>query len=228
MDKQKNILIETIEAALEEEKQSAWKRWMKVFGVATTITGLVFSIFYFLWPRSVATSLFIMISFFWVVLVTGFSLYFYPQPRLEVRSYFSYWGWAKILIAMSIITMLEVLLCPELASLSGLPNPLSSISDKVTHIFMDAGGMKLCMFLCGVIFSGAGTLVSLIFVRKSIRGINFKEVFKILGIVLLGQTPVLALQAFNAGSQIYLLYWLTGSIIAVLSITLLLRLRVKT
>ncbi len=202
--------------ALEEEKKPKGFRFLKAFLAASLVTFIVMTLLHWTWG-GIFTHVRLGIAFaIWALLAIGFILYFWPQPRLIVRGYWSQFVWAKLLIGMTIITSLQLVICPEFASMtfqSQTPFPFFS---RITDFYMSFGGMTICMFLCGLTFSGAGALLAFSVIRKALSFSRWRAVFTAAGLAMVGQLPVIGLQVWDSGARHYLPFWLGGSLLAII------------
>jgi hypothetical protein len=151
--------------------------------------------------------------FIWFALVAGFALYFIPQPRLSVRGYWSLWVYAKLLILMTITTVLQLILCPHFALVHFSNENPFRFFESVTAEYMRWGGMSGCMFLCGLTFSSLGALVAFSFMGRHFSFSRPQRLLAAVGIGLLAQLPIMVLQLSSPAGQPYFLFWLLGSAI---------------
>ncbi|MBN8555451.1 MAG: hypothetical protein J0L93_08405 [Deltaproteobacteria bacterium] len=216
-------LMSAIRGALEEEKVPQWKWKLKSFVIASLLAGCILTFLHWIWPDAVTHQILTATSCVWLLLLIALSLYFKPQPRLEVRGFWSTWTWGRLLMGMTLISLLQIAVCPDLAALSNLPNYLSSLTEPMTQTFMNWGGMSLCMFFCGLIFSGLAAGLVFLTVREAIAYAPKKYFLGIFAVMLLGQSPVILLQTMDAHARLHLPYWLMGSLTALLTILFLFR-----
>ncbi len=220
-DKISKNLQSAIMKALEEEKKSRWGLILKTFLCASILALVILSLLHLIWV-DFFSHLNIAVAFLiWGLLVFGFALYFYPQPRLQLEGYWSPWVFAKLLIGMTIITVIQLAICPEFA-LMGIKSPFS-IFEKVTNFYMSFGGMQACMFLCGLTFSFLGAAVAFSVIRKTFMNSRWNSLFSAMGVALLGQLPVIVLQLINEHSRSYFIFWLSGSALALGSVAVFLK-----
>ena len=202
--------------ALDEEQKPKGFRYLKTFLAASIVTFVIMGLLHWTWGEIFThVRLGIALSL-WTLLATGFALYFWPQPRLIVRGYWSRFAFAKLLIGMTIITSLQLVICPEFASMTFQSQTPFPIFSRITDFYMSFGGMTVCMFLCGLTFSGAGALLAFSAVRKALSFSRWSAVFAAMGLAILGQLPVIGLQLWDEAARRYLPFWFLGSFIAIL------------
>ncbi len=202
--------------ALDEEQRPKGFRYLKTFLAASIVTFVVMALLHWTWGE-IFTHIRLGIALsLWILLATGFALYFWPQPRLMVRGYWSQFAFAKLLIGMTIITSLQLVICPEFASMTFQSQTPFPIFSRITDFYMSFGGMTICMFLCGLTFSGAGALLAFCVVRKALVFSRWSAVFAAAGLAVLGQLPVIGLQLWDESARRYLPFWFLGSLIAIL------------
>lgn len=202
-------VVKAIQGALAEEKRPRSERLVKV-GLATVVSTLILTLpiaFLFReqlgWVWKAAGAMWALC--FWV----GFSLYFHPQPRLIVPGYWSPFIFAKILIGMTLLTGIQILLCPSFVFLGSSAgwNPFLNI----TEWFMAQGGMSACMFACGFIFSSLGGVITFMTVRKILFRSAPRDFIKAVGLAFLTQVPLVGVQIADEGLRPFAVFWGLGS-----------------
>lgn len=207
-DRLKNSII----GALNEERKPQSIRYLKTFSFAVALSFGLAAILWGIWPSNF-NSVIVAVSFsLFILFSAGFVLYFYPQPRILVPGFWMPWMWGRLLILMGIISTVELILCPDLAGIFGIESLFPWLA-QITHIFMNLGGMKICMLACGILFSGIASLLVLFSLRKVLSQSRMKWILAAAFFVFVGQTPVIVCQAMNQTE--YLGFWMVGSFIAI-------------
>ncbi len=207
-------LVGAIQGALEEEKQPKRRRLIKV-AVATALSTTILTLPIALvfrdqmgWVWQLAMGIWALC--FWA----GFSLYYRPQPRLTVPGYWSPQIFAKILIGMTLLTGVQILLCPSFVFLD---SPLGwAPFAPITEWFMAWGGMSACMFSCGLLFSSLGAWTTFLAVRKVLSRSSTGDLVRAAGLAFLTQIPVIAVQVVDENLRPFAVYWGIGSAIGLL------------
>ncbi len=213
--------LNAITKAIAEEKVPLSKRLLKIIAYTVALSGMLFIFAFLAFNRKLSASWAVAFCGWFVILFGGFFLYFKPQPRLVISGDFSPWIVAKILISMTVATVLEIAICPSfvVADLDLAWNPFKSVSEA----FMSWGGMAGCMFLCGLIFVGLGSSIAFLFVAKNLSGSSRKNFIGAMGIALLTQLPILGIQLFDASLRMFIVHWICGGLIGMIFMGLLIR-----
>src|ERR1035437_3299936 len=143
MDINEDLVLSAIQGALREEKTPIAKRLVKAMLAALASLAL-FGVPYLFSYRDQLNSIWIIAFVLWsIYFFVGFSLFFYPQPRLMVRGVWSPFVVAKLLLISTVSTFLQIILCPSFVFLDSPLNwnPLTPITEQLMHY----GGMNLCM-----------------------------------------------------------------------------------
>ena len=201
-------VINAIHGALKEEKVPASRRFLKVV-LCTILTTALLGVPFFLIFKTQLSWIFEIALGIWILcLGFGFSLYFYPQPRLVVPGVWSPMIFARLLIASTLATLVQILLCPSFVFLESPIdwNPL----EPVTQRLMSMGGMGFCMFFCGFVFSVLSGVVGLSSTWKVLSGSSAKSLALAAGILLLSQFPVLFVQIASSELRAFAPFWMLG------------------
>lgn len=218
-------LVGAIQGALAEEKKPRSSRILKT-GIATLLSTALLTVPIALLFREQLGWVWQLAAVAWALcFLVGFSLYFHPQPRITVPGYWSPLIFARILIVMTLLTGLQILLCPSFVFLDSSTGwaPFAPI----TEMFMAWGGMKACMFSCGLMFSSLGALVTFISVRKVLSRSIARDLIRAAGLAFLTQAPVIAVQLFDERLRPFALYWALGSGLGLLAIVFFVRFGVR-
>lgn len=216
-------LKSSIMNALEEEKKTRFQIYTRSVLKATLIAAITGGLLYCFWSASFSKEWLGAFFLIWLLLIVGFSLYEYPQPRLAVRGYWSLWVFAKLLIAMTLISAVQLVICPHFAFMGANSSNPFAIFGSVTEKYMQWGGMNGCMFLCGFTFSLIGSALGFSLVRRHFSFSQKRDLGMVLFIALLSESPIIILQLQNSHSREMLLFWLGGSFIAFALTTFLLK-----
>jgi hypothetical protein len=218
-------LVGAIQQALEEEKRSRSQRYLKSTLMAAFFTAALTLPIALLF-REQMNWVWKVAGMFWgLCFLTGFSLYFHPQPKLSVPGYWSPWIFAKILIGMTLLTGFEIILCPSFVFL-GSENSWSPFL-PVTEWFMSWGGMKGCMFSCGLIFSGLGGLFTFATVRKVLSGSSRVAIARAIGFAYVTQFPLLLVQIADEDLRNFVGFWFLGGLLGLSLVVFLLKLTTR-
>jgi hypothetical protein len=220
--KMSDALQSAIVKSLEAEKVSPYKRMFKVVLTASLVLVVLACLLGFFFQESFSPAWGIACLFSWALLLIGFYLYFYPQPRIAVRGFWSKWVIAKVLVAMTVISALELIICPHFAFVH-MDTPGLGLFEGITSQYMAVGGMAGCMFLCGLTFSGIAALFSFLFISKTLSGSNLKAFLPIAGIALIAQLPIMILQLSEHHLRAYFIFWLIGSAAGILIVAFLIQ-----
>jgi hypothetical protein len=206
-------LKSAILAALKEEQNPRSAIALKSLGLGILLSTIFVCAFFCVWHAIsviAAVGLSLLILF-----VAGFSLQFFPQPRIEVAGYWSPWTMGRALVWMAALSALQLLICPDLAGVLEVPSAgLSSF----THVFMQWGGMQTCMMMCGVLFSGMSSAIVFYSLRRVAIRSRLKSICAVAAVVFLGQAPVIICQIFH---HVDLLgYWAAGSMVSIGAVAL--------
>jgi hypothetical protein len=163
--------------ALKEEKKSPIPRAGKTFLYASILSIVVLSLLHWCMGEVVTHSFLIVACLIWILILLSFWIHFLPQPRIMVRGYWTPVAIARLLLVMTLITILQIIICPELAALTSTDGLQLPIFSKITDFYMGFGGMKVCMFLCGLTFSGASALVAFSTVKRVLSNTSSKGLF---------------------------------------------------
>ncbi len=159
----------------------------------------------------------------WTTMAVGLTLVFWPQPRIQPRGYWGALAYGRLLVGMVIVTILQLIVCPEFASMAFHSSGPFSFVGQLTHFYMSFGGMKGCMFLCGLTFTGLGAFMIFRILDRAFLQTPAKKLPGILGLSLLGQSPVIVLQALDPQGRMTFVYWIAGSLLALIIIALMMR-----
>jgi len=204
-------LINAISGALKEEKKSRSLRLGRVLLLSTLTTLLLSCPLYFMFREELSLAWKLAMGFWWLCLTVGFYLYYLPQPRLEVPGYLSPWILAKILISMTVLTVIQILICPSFVFLE---TPFSwSPFESLTHLFMSWGGMQTCMFLCGLLMTVFGGVLSFLIVARTLKEGDSRNFTKVLAIAYLSQAPLLLVQILDGDLRPYVVFWIVGGLL---------------
>ncbi|MGE4107353.1 MAG: hypothetical protein AB7F66_09080 [Bacteriovoracia bacterium] len=208
-------VLHAIQGALREEKIPASRRWLKILLLSTTLT-IVFLIPLLIMTRNeLNRDLVIASILWWLCFILGFFLYFYPQPRLAVAGFWSKWVFAKVLIAMTFLTCLEILVCPSFVFLHSDALAWNAFA-PLTDLFMQWGGMRVCMFGCGFLFAGLGATLTFSFITKIISKSASRDLLRAGALALLSHIPIMTLQILDMNLRAFVPFWILGSIFGIL------------
>lgn len=214
-------VFNAIQNALTEEKKPVSMRCMKIVFGSFLLAILSIGPVFFLFSDQIDAGLWVAAGFWWLCLVLGLALYYYPQPRLVVPGLWSPWILAKIVVLTSVLTCFELLICPSFVFIH---TPLSwNIFEPLTTWFMATGGMRLCMFGCGFLFSSLTAFASFMMVSKTLKGSSWKGLFGVAALCLFAHLPIAFIQLWDEGLRPFVFYWILGSIIGILSIAMSIR-----
>lgn len=218
-------LVGAIQGALAEEKKPRSSRILKI-GIATLLSTTLLTVPIALLFREQLGWVWQLAALAWALcFLVGFSLYFYPQPRLSVPGYWSPSIFARILIVMTLLTGVQIVLCPSFVFLD---SPLGwAPFAPITERFMAWGGMSACMFSCGLIFSSLGAAVTSLAVRNVLSRSATKDLIRAAGLAFLTQAPVIGVQIFDENLRPFAIYWALGSGLGLLAIVFLVRFSAK-
>lgn len=218
-------LVSAIQGALEEERKPRAVRFLKI-GIATMLSTALLTVPVAFLFREQFSWVWQLAAVAWALcFLVGFSLYFYPQPRLSVPGYWSPSIFARILIVMTLLTGVQILLCPSFVFLD---SPLGwTPFAPITERFMAWGGMNACMFSCGLIFSSLGALVTFLTVRNVLSRSAARDLIRAAGLAFLTQAPVIGVQVFDESLRPFAIYWALGSGLGLLAIVFLVRFSAK-
>ncbi len=143
--------LDAIKTALQEEKTPFIIRLAKIALCTFALSAVIWLPFLFHFKTQMNWIWMIAFALWTLCIAFGFSLYFYPQPRLVIAGLWTPMIFARLLIVAAILTMVEILICPSFVFLDSpvFWNPLESITESL----MNRGGMELCMSFCGFLFS---------------------------------------------------------------------------
>ena len=201
-------IINAIHGALEEEKVPRPRRLLKVFGASLLSLILLSLPLLLLFRKEVNVAWCLALFSWWVLFSIGFYLHYSPQPRLVVPGYWSPFIFARLLIVSSILTAVEIILCPSFVFLES-PLPWSPF-EGITHWSMNWGGMNACMFVCGFLFASMGGLASFAVVGRVLGGTRLKALLQPLVLLFSTQAPVLIIQASDTSLRMFLPFWIVG------------------
>lgn len=207
-DSIKNAILKS----LEEEKKPYTTRFIKIF-ILTLLATLFFTLcIYKSWEQEFNTLWLIVCILFGVLMFIAFTLYFRPQPRLSVRGYWAPWVFAKLLLMMTLVTGLQLVICPHFIFGHHHGSNPFAIFHHVTDFYMSVtGSMKGCMFLCGITFSGLSSFLAFWTITRNLTFSRFRHLCVVIGISALSLLPVLFLQLSNDHTRSLLPYWLLGN-----------------
>jgi hypothetical protein len=190
--------------SLEEERQSRLPLVARsvIFGFAL---GLFLS-----WMCGELSSVVMVLSLS-LPLSISFALFLWPQPRLAPRGYATWASLGKLGLATTLVSGLQILLCPEMTSGGLRHGPLPGVL-HFTHILHSWAGMNVCMFMCGFIFSGIAASVGLSVFSRALS----QSPLRILALALLftsiAQTPAIAFQLASGVELSAQLFWIFGTL----------------
>lgn len=132
--------------------------------------------------------------------------------RVEVPGYWTPLARLKTLVAMSSLTLIQLVTCPHLTFLDMESKLSIPIFEHLMMFYMSFGSHRLCEFLCGVTFSlMAGVLALLILQRTtSVRGLPMAP---FLGLSALALLPLFCHQWLAGSFASHAGFWLLGSIV---------------
>jgi hypothetical protein len=204
-------LIGAIHQALREEKMPYGRRLAKVFLASVGCTLILAVPLLMVFRDQMGAAWLFAIGSWWICLFAGFYLHYIPQPRLAVTGFWSPWIFARVLMAMVVLTATEILICPSFVFLR---SPLRwSPFEGASQFFMDLGGMPLCMFACGFLFSGLGGVITFALIAKTVRGSSWVDILKATGVAYFTQLPVIGIQLVEPGLQRFVSYWIFGGLL---------------
>lgn len=215
-------LMNAIQKSLREEKEPAGKRILKITS-ATALCVFVLGIPFLASFNDQLSSAWVIAFTLWAILIfTGFTLHFRPEPRIMVRGVFSPFVVARLLLISSFTTVLQILVCPSFVFLvSPLDwNPLGPL----THILMVTGGMNLCMLFCGFLFSFLSGGLGVFSITKAVVGNDRATMLKVFCLLLVSQVPILMVQILTPDLRNFVAFWALGLFIGTALIFLLLSL----
>jgi hypothetical protein len=214
-------LVGAIHQALAEEKRPRSERYLKTVALALFFT-LALTLPIAVLFREQMNWVWKVAGVFWgLCFLTGFSLYFHPQPRLSVPGYWSPWIFARILIGMTVLTGLEIILCPSFVFLGSETSWAPFL--RVTEWFMSVGGMKACMFSCGLIFSGLGGLFTFATVRKVLSKSSNVDLIRAIGLAYVTQLPLLLVQLSEEELRSFVGFWFFGGLLGLCAVVSLIK-----
>lgn len=214
-------ILGAIQGALEEERRPLGLRIAKIL-LATVVSTLILVIPIALVFRDQMGWVWKAAAAVWAIcFLTGFSLYFHPQPRLSVPGYWSPWIFAKILIGMTLLTGLQILLCPSFVFLES-PLGISPFL-PITEWFMSWGGMTACMFSCGFLFSSLGGMFTFLTVKKVLSRTAYRDLLRAVGVAYFTQLPLIGIQVVDEGLRPFAVHWAMGSVIGLVAVGVLVR-----
>lgn len=208
-----------IAKAMEEEKNFGCRLWMKTAFIGAIVSILLSSLLYIFWAKVFSIVWISVCLLIWMLITAGFGMYYYPQVRLSVPTYWGLGTFARIFIAMIIATVFQLALCPHFAlfHLQDLAGP--HFLNNITSHYLHFGGMEGCSFLCGATFALLSAVCIFLATSKTLIYSNFHQLFLVLLFSLIAEMPVAILQISHDESRRYFLYWLIGNVLA-LSISL--------
>ncbi len=205
-------LHESIILALEEERKPRARLVLKASISSILLSASLAYALSLVWSSELQTIV-ITVGFSLLFLLSiGFLFYFMPQPRIKVPGFWMPWMWGKLLIGMSLLSVVQLMACPDLAGIIGAESYLPWLS-QLTHFFMHIGGMKTCMIMCGLLFSAISSTMAFFSLRKILSASRFKWILFAVAFSFLGQLPVIICQAMQGLESFP--YWITGSLLAI-------------
>lgn len=201
-------VLGAIQRALREEKQPPVKRIAKALVSTLACLALLGVPFFFSFKEQLNTAWIAVFGLWGIYFLVGFLLLFRPQPRLVLRGVWSPFIVARLLLVSTASTILQIILCPSFVFLTSPLewNPLTSVTDSL----MKTGGMNLCMFFCGFIFSIISGGLGLLSVATTASAKDTRSVFRVLSILFVSQVPILLVQVLSPDLREYSLHWLFG------------------
>lgn len=210
-------------AALDEEKHSRFSVLARALFFSTTISLGLFGLLSVLYDPDHKRSWIVAAVTIGSVLAAGLWAYFLPQPRIQVPGFWSRWVAARILILMTVLNAVQLVICPHFALVHlDLGGPLSFIS-KLPEFYMNLGGPTVCMFLCGVTFSGMTAILSFSAIQKTLMRSHAILILKAIGIAALSEIPILVIQFTHSRDFQATGFWLAGSVLGISIAALILR-----
>ena len=115
---------------------------------------------------------------------------------------------ARIFLISTLLTIFQIIICPSFVFLeSPIPwNPLLPLTEEL----MLAGGMKLCMGFCGLLFTVIAGGTGLYSVREINTRPGPRNFGIVLAILVVTQLPVLYLQWASPDLNPFAVYWMMG------------------
>lgn len=204
-------VLSAIQGALKEEKEPVSRRALKV-ALWTALCSAILGIPFFLSFRGQLTWIWGVAWGVWsLLLLGGFTLHFYPQPRLAVSGVWSPFIFARLVLVACLATLVQILICPSFVFLSSPLgwNPFFAL----TNALMRLGGMNLCMAFCGFLFTFVSALLGLGSVSRVLSGSRSKDTAMGLLLVLFCQAPVLIVQTLSEELRPFALAWAFGLLV---------------
>jgi hypothetical protein len=206
--KMQDQVLQAIQGALREERESCTKRAFKIFAstlIASVVCGLPFWISF---RAEMSWIWYTTLTLWSVYFLVGFTLYFRPQPRLVVSGLFSPFVIAKLFLVSTVATIAQILICPSFVFLTSSFewNPLLGL----TEFLMDRGGMNLCMGFCGFLFSAVSAGIGIRSIHRAARALTLKSGAIIFSVLLVSQGPVFFVQVFNEDLRPFVAFWVLG------------------
>ena len=208
--------------SLDREKISSPKRFIKAFIVSASVIFILGGSGVFLLDIPIIIAWVSCFAFLWVILLGALTVFFSPEPRLEIAGIWSRWTYAKLLIVMITLTIIEILICPNFVLLNSLASnsfdPL--VFQNLRGSFLSIGGMPACMFLCGLIFSGLGSLFGFLLISKTLQVVRVKSLIIAVLLSSVSQLPIAILQLSDDQLRGFTIYWFLGSIVGILGVAI--------
>ncbi len=214
-------ILNAISGALKEEKIPVRIRRIKTLAASLLCTGVLAAPLLLMFKENINTAWIIALGIWWLCLLAGFHLYYTPQPRLAVPGYWSPWVFARLLILMTFLTVGQILICPSFVFLE---SPLHFTPfESLTRLFMSLGGMRACMFFCGLIFTSIGGLLTFLTVSRVMKRSSGASLLNAVGVAYFTQLPVIGIQIWDEDLRPYVLFWILGGLIGAALMSLLVR-----
>jgi len=219
-----NGLKAAIHEAVKEEKASVFRRLLKATFAASVSTVFVIGGYVLLLREQAFHHGISFFASFFVILFSGFYLYFKPEPHWVVRGHWSPWSYGALFVLMGILTAIQFLICPHFVLLHqashGSFAPLDALAEQYHHW----GGVPGSKFLCGLTFSAIASLVVIAVFKKQFWGAKSRQLLRIGLLLLVAQFPAVLLQLMDEHLRPLSWIWLSGSFVSVVLILVVLRL----
>ncbi len=203
-------------SALQEEKESKVRRYGRAFLKAISVGGILSTLIYFCWSSSFDSTWMTACGMLTGFLAVAFLLYAYPQVRLSIRGYWSLSRLSLFFLLMTVVTGIQLILCPHFALVHLSDESPFRLFDHVTNFYMSLGGMNLCMFLCGLTFSSIGTAIASAPIARQFAFSKVKDLAFVALLGLVAQSPIAVLQLSNEITIQFFFFWLLGSATGIL------------
>lgn len=224
MKESEDILSEDISRKLERaitsslirEQEPRWMRFYRVFRFSLFTSGILYIGLWYCFRHSM--NHWMLACGLWAVaMLFGFYFYFIPQPKIEVKNYWSSWIIGKLILLATFNTWMTLFLCPHFVVLHPSEKLAFGFLNGLPDLYMALGGMSACMFFCGFTFSLLSGCLSFIFISKTISLSSWRSILKPALISFSSLIPILIIQIFDMNLRFYFFYWLAGSLLGILT-----------